>query len=47
MSRDLTASIDIITIMVKRIGLVMPELAHQTTIVVRPTVVCKRRGFLC
>ena len=41
MSRDQTASIDSITIIVKRTGLVMTELVHQTTIVVNPIVVYK------
>ena len=45
MSRDMTASIDSITIMVKGIALVMPESAHQTTIVINLIVVCKSRGF--
>ena len=41
MSRDQTISIDNITIIVKRTGLVMTELAHQTIIVVNPIVLYK------
>ena len=39
MSRDQIASVDSIIIIVKRTRLVMPELAHQTTIVVNHIVV--------
>ena len=45
MSRDQTASIDGIRIIVKRTRLVMPELSHRTVIVVYPIIVNKRRGF--
>ena len=41
MSMGQTASIDSIIIIVKRTTLVMPELAHQTTIFVNTIVIYK------